>query len=117
MLAPATQRGYQLIAQKVEVGARVQHRVGGLSAFDTAQDFAMLALQQPERAGALRRPALLAVADVLELGAEVFNHACQQRIAGLRGDGGVQAELELLPLDWIRWRKHVLIELADQAAN
>jgi hypothetical protein len=92
--------------------ARVQDGLGRQARLDAAQDFAMLALQQPQRAWPVDWRT-----DRLELLADVGEHRAQDWIAGLLGDGTVQPHLQALPIGWFTWRHYLLVQLGDDAAH
>src|SRR5437660_7547224 len=100
----------------MEVRTCVQHRLVSATAFDAAEDFAMLALQEPQRARPVDRPPEVPRANGLQLTADVLDHGRQPRIAGLRGDRVVQTKLETLPLRGCGRRDDLLVELGKNRA-
>ena len=100
----------------MEVRTCVQHRLIGATSFDAAQDFAVLALEEPQRAWPVDRPPDVPRANGLQLTAHLPHHGGEQRIAGLLGDRMVQAKLETLPLRGCGWRDHLLVEFGKDRA-
>src|SRR5712691_5015188 len=101
----------------MEVRTCVQHRLVSATAFDAAEDFAMLALQEPQRARPVDRPPDVPRANGLQLTADVLDYGRQPRIAGLRGDRAVQTKLEALPLRGCGWRHELLVQLGKDRAD
>jgi hypothetical protein len=111
------ERRQHLVTDEMQVRARVQDAFFGLASFDAAQDFAMLALQQPQRTWSAYGPRYLPPAYGVKLAANSLDHVREQRVAGPVRDAAVQTQLLVLPLERIDRSQHRLVQLWEQCPD